>query len=128
MNKFVLFYSEKCKYSQEFLRLIQPTDLNELFIKISIHDKSIKLPPKLTSVPTIIVPNIPKPLTGKDVFEWLNYFMSQHERQDSVQERLNKQHNQNNYQQKEDERQISRWMKTAGQKSRFRISFTHERN
>ena len=27
-------------------------------MSISIHDKSIKLPPKLTSVPTIIVPNL----------------------------------------------------------------------
>ena len=67
MNKFVLFYSEQCQHSNEFLKIIQNTELNDLFVKISIHDKTITLPPKLTSVPTIIVPNINRPLTGNDV-------------------------------------------------------------
>ena len=71
MNKYILFFSEKCKFSQQFLNLIEPTPFNDLFVKISIHDPTITLPTKLKTVPTIIVPNINKPLEGDDVFAWI---------------------------------------------------------
>ena len=85
MNKYILFYSEQCQYSNEFLRIIRQTPLYNQFVKISIHDKSIKLPSKLKTVPTIVVPNISKPLTGDDVFSWLQSYTNHLEKEQSIQ-------------------------------------------
>ena len=71
MNKYILFFSEKCKYCQQFLNQLKQTKFYNLFVRISIHDSQIKLPPKLKTVPTIIVPTLQKPLEGNEVFSWL---------------------------------------------------------
>ena len=105
MNKFILFYSEQCQHSNEFIRMIQNTQLNELFVKISIHDKSITLPPKLTSVPTIIVPNINRPLTGNDVFSWLNQNISQFIKPQRIHQQLNQRQQQQQHPQQYQQQQ-----------------------
>ena len=107
MNKFILFYIEQCQHSNEFIRMIQNTQLNDLFVKISIHDKSITLPPKLKSVPTIIVPNINRPLTGNDVFSWLEQNVSQFIKPQRIHQQLNQRQQQRHPQQQHNQQQYN---------------------
>jgi hypothetical protein len=70
-NKYILFYSNFCSNSKEFITELYKTKYYELFMKVCVDKKNIKIPKQITSVPTIIVPNYPRPLTGGEAFFWL---------------------------------------------------------
>ena len=86
-NKYILFYSEQCHFSKEFLQtLYKYKDLYQKFIKVNVDDKRIKLPPYIREVPTIIVPNS----NGKNdlhvggkAFSWLNGLNQNEKRNDA---------------------------------------------
>lgn len=70
-NKYILFYSNFCSNSKEFITQLYKTKYYELFMKVCVDKKDIKIPKQITAVPTIIVPNYPRPLTGGEAFFWL---------------------------------------------------------
>ena len=74
-NNHVLFYSNKCLHSKEFLTLLlKDTKLNQNTTKVNIDNGNIKLPPYVKSVPSMIVNENNKPnlLVGSKIFEWFN--------------------------------------------------------
>jgi len=68
---YILFYSNKCKYCESLIDILKGKNLYHGFKTISI-DNNNNLPPYLTKVPTLIVPDINKPLEGKNAFMWVN--------------------------------------------------------
>ena len=68
----VLFYSKKCEFSNKILDLIHKNNLINKFKLVCIEEIDIKtLPPSITSVPTLIVPESKYPLVGQSAFEFL---------------------------------------------------------
>jgi hypothetical protein len=68
---YILFYSNKCKYCDSIIDILKAKNLYNGFKTISIDNNS-NLPPYITRVPTLIVPDINKPLEGKNAFMWIN--------------------------------------------------------
>ena len=74
-NNLVLFYSNKCIHSKEFLTLLHKDNtLNNQTTKVNVDNPNIKLPPYITSVPSLIINDNNKPnlLVGKKIFDWYN--------------------------------------------------------
>lgn len=74
MATFVLFYSDKCRHSNEFLQqLSKNPDLNGKFTKVNVSEPNARIPPYVKSVPTVLAPNNGKTdmLVGQTVFKWL---------------------------------------------------------
>ena len=68
----VLFYSKKCQFSNKILDLIHKNNIINKFKLVCIEEIDIKtLPPSITSVPTLIVPESKYPLVGQSAFEFL---------------------------------------------------------
>lgn len=66
----LLFYSLDCKHSKLILQKLQDENMINDFKLIDI--KKIKVLPKIiTSVPTIIVKDINRPLVGMHAFNWI---------------------------------------------------------
>ena len=70
-NSYVLFYSEKCPHSREFIQLINNSRFGGTFRKYCI-ERMAKVPNGIFEVPTIIVPGYNVPLSGDNVFKWFN--------------------------------------------------------
>ena len=72
-DSFVIFYSNYCSHSKEFLVGLKNlrNGLFEKFTKICV-DNNPSIPKAIKSVPTILVPNHEYPLTDNHVFNWLN--------------------------------------------------------
>ncbi len=70
-NSYVLFYSEKCPHSREFIQLINNSRYGSTFRKYCI-ERMAKVPNGIFEVPTIIVPGYNVPLSGDNVFKWFN--------------------------------------------------------
>ena len=68
-NAHVLFYSEKCPHSREFINLINRSRYGSMFRKYCI-ERMAKIPNGIFEVPTIIVPGYNVPLSGNNVFKW----------------------------------------------------------
>ena len=68
-NAHVLFYSNKCPHSREFINLIDNTRYGRMFRKYCI-ERMAKVPNGIFEVPTIIVPGYNVPLSGDNVFKW----------------------------------------------------------
>ena len=68
---YILFYSNKCKYCESMIDILKTKGLYQGFKLICIDDNK-NLPPYLTKVPTLIVPDVNKPLEGKNAFMWVN--------------------------------------------------------
>lgn len=71
----VLFYSNKCEHSKEFLILLhKDNSLNEQTTKVNVDNSNIKIPPYIKSVPSLIITENNKPslLVGSKIFEWYN--------------------------------------------------------
>lgn len=67
-----IFYSKYCQNCKDFLQELYKTeDLYAKFNKICVDGKK-NIPKQITSVPTIIVPQIQKPLVGEEAFFWLD--------------------------------------------------------
>ena len=74
-NNLVLFYSNKCIHSKEFLTLLhKDNNLNNQTTKVNVDNPNIKLPPYIKSVPSLIVNENNKPnlLVGSKIFDWYN--------------------------------------------------------
>lgn len=70
-NRHILFYSNHCVNSREFIQELYKTGLFNTFDKRCIDDPKTFIPKQITAVPTIIVPGYNQPLVGKNVFHWL---------------------------------------------------------
>tara|TARA_Y100001970_G_scaffold292772_1_gene435756 strand:- start:2859 stop:3563 length:705 start_codon:yes stop_codon:yes gene_type:complete len=68
-NQHVLFYSNNCPHSREFIQLINNSQFNYVFKRYCIEEMR-KIPNGIFEVPTIIVPGINWPLSGDNVFKW----------------------------------------------------------
>ena len=85
----VLFYSNKCIHSKEFLTLLhKDTNLNNLTTKVNVDNPNIKLPPYIKSVPSLIINENNKPnlLVGKKIFDWYNQKHKQNISNESIME------------------------------------------
>jgi hypothetical protein len=74
-SDYILFYSNKCLHSKEFLNLLyKDNELNQKFTKINIDNTNVKIPPYVKAVPTAIVTNNGEPslLVGSNIFKWYN--------------------------------------------------------
>lgn len=76
---FLVFYSNQCPHSKEFLHKLHEMDaqLYQAFKKICVDDNP-SIPSSISTVPTIIVPTHSHPLTDSAVFMWLNSMADQY--------------------------------------------------
>lgn len=82
-NQYILYYSNYCINCKEFLNiLVKNQPLYQKFNKLNISDSNSPKPPFLKAVPTILVPNVNIPLTGSDVFKWLEQQSTQRRKQE----------------------------------------------
>ncbi len=65
----ILFYSNNCKLSQEFLVLMKNEKLDKYFYFICIDNNKI---PQIKYTPTLIIKGIPTPYVASDAFVWLS--------------------------------------------------------
>lgn len=73
-NEYTLFYSDKCKYSIDFLNKIKSNkSIFNSMSKIEITKTNYKIPPYIKSVPSLIITSNGKSrlLVNKDLFQWL---------------------------------------------------------
>lgn len=85
----VLFYSNKCIHSKEFLNMLyKDTNLNNMTTKVNVDNPNIKLPPYVKSVPSLIINENNKPnlLVGKKIFDWYNQKHKQNISNESIME------------------------------------------
>lgn len=78
-NTFVVFYSNYCNHCKTFLTQLKQLNSNlfQQFTKICV-DNNPSVPKAIQSVPTIIVPSHPHPLTDSSVTMWLDTLASQY--------------------------------------------------
>ena len=67
----VLFYSKKCKFSDQLIKKINESKFSSEFKMINI-DNSDQVPDQIKVVPTIIDPEFKDLLEGKKAFDYLN--------------------------------------------------------
>ena len=67
----VLFYSKKCKFSNQIINKINESKFSSEFKMINI-DNSDQVPEQIKVVPTIIDPELKDLLEGKKAFDYLN--------------------------------------------------------
>ncbi len=70
----ICYYSNKCKWSEAFIKQLKPTPyFNEFaFICVDPSPNRPQLPSWLKKVPTIVVKGEPEPLTDGEVMNWLS--------------------------------------------------------
>ena len=69
--KFFVFYSNKCKFCDNLLKVIQNEKLMDQCQLICFETESEKIPDIITNVPTIIARNLTKPLVGLEAIKWI---------------------------------------------------------
>lgn len=83
----VLFYSNKCLHSKEFITLLhKDTNLNNQTTKVNVDNPNIKIPPYIKSVPSLIINENNKPnlLVGSKIFDWYNQRHKQNISKESI--------------------------------------------
>lgn len=70
MNHNILFYSDKCEHSMNFIRCLQNEKMLSDFKLINVLELK-EIPSMIENIPTIIVRNINVPLVGINAFRWL---------------------------------------------------------
>lgn len=70
METYILFYSNYCSNCKEFIQNLYKSSFFEKFKKVCV-DNNPRIPKEITSIPSIIVPRMMKPLTGTEAFHWL---------------------------------------------------------
>lgn len=70
-EQYILYYSNYCLNSKEFINILCKTSYYDKFKKINISAPNTARPGFLRHVPTIIVPGADRPLSGEEVFRWL---------------------------------------------------------
>lgn len=71
-NQYILFYSQYCQHSQDFITALKKTEYHDKFLKVCVDDRTYKIPPTITIVPAIVIPEYNEPLQGDDTFSWIN--------------------------------------------------------
>lgn len=66
----ILFYSDKCPYCHKLLVEIEKKNLMSGLKFVCVD--TVRAPPMITQVPTLIVPQCTKPLVGKEAFAWVS--------------------------------------------------------
>ena len=69
--KFYVFYSNQCTHSMKLVQLIQNEKLLDECNLILLETTLDKIPDFIKSVPTIVAPNLSKPLVGIETIEWI---------------------------------------------------------
>ena len=69
--KSYIFYSSQCMHSMKLINLIQTENLINEFNLIQLETNRDKIPSYIQSVPTIVAPNLSKPLIGKECINWI---------------------------------------------------------
>ena len=77
MESYILFYSNNCANCKEFVQQLYKSPFFEKFKKVCV-DNNPKVPEQITSIPTIIVPRMMKPLVGTEAFHWLRGMNQMH--------------------------------------------------
>ena len=70
MSKPTLFYSNRCRYSMEYINKIKKVGLYSNINLVSIEENRNNLPPSVKRVPTVIMND--NVLSGRDAFSWLD--------------------------------------------------------
>lgn len=83
-DKYILFYSQYCQHSQDFIVALQKTGYHDKFVKICVDDKKYKIPPSITAVPSIIIPEYNEPLQAADTFAWINSIIEKKSQTDTI--------------------------------------------
>ena len=92
---YILFYSNKCSYSESLMNILKSKGLIQEFKTICV-DNNKDLPSYLTKVPTLIVPNVNKPLEGKNAFMWINTVFNFNQETNNFNNKVNNNININN--------------------------------
>lgn len=69
----IIFYSSDCKFCYKLMSIMKNMNILQNF-KLICTDNNNNLPSNISTVPTLIVSNINKPLEGKEAFVWLNNY------------------------------------------------------
>jgi hypothetical protein len=67
----ILFYSKHCDTCRNLLILLQNENLLSAFKLMCVDEMLDKIPPQITTVPTMFVTNINRPLVAQETFEWI---------------------------------------------------------
>ena len=96
-DSFVVFYSNYCNHSKEFLIRLKnmKNGIYEKFTKICV-DNNGSIPAAIKSVPTILVPSHPYPLTDDSVMMWLDSMSNQYSSQQAPQMQMQMEEQVNN--------------------------------
>jgi hypothetical protein len=70
-SPYILFYSEKCETSQHLITLLYNEGLLGNFRKFSLEKDRQFFPKSIDRVPTLIAPEVPRPLVAQEAFQWL---------------------------------------------------------
>ena len=68
-NNNILFYSNKCKYCKDMIQLITKVDDINSYKLICIDNN--KNFPYIQRVPTLLIPDLEKPIVGVNAFNWI---------------------------------------------------------
>jgi len=69
--KFFVFYSSQCQFCDKLLKTIQNEKLVDQCQLVSFEQNPDKIPSFIENVPTIVAPNLSKPLVGVEAIEWI---------------------------------------------------------
>jgi hypothetical protein len=69
--KSYIFYSNNCVHSVNLIKLIESENLQNDFNLIELEKNKDKIPSYIKKVPTIIGPNLAKPLIGIECINWI---------------------------------------------------------
>jgi len=87
-SKHILFYSNNCPHSREFInQLYKNQPLYSKFIKVDVQTAKVNIPKCVNAVPAIIIktPRMkPQVYVGDEVFVWYNQFLSRIEKASSA--------------------------------------------
>ncbi len=70
----IIFYSNKCKYCLLLLEEFKKYELYNYFKLFCIDGKYNEIKGLITSVPTLLLEDVNKPLVKDEVFKWFNMF------------------------------------------------------
>jgi len=70
-NMNIIFYSRRCETCINLINILESEKLLNYFKLFCVDGRINDIPPQITMVPTVIVQNINKPMTGSEVFEWI---------------------------------------------------------
>lgn len=70
-SSYILFYSNQCKTCYLLVEMLKREDLFKYFNSLCVDDPQLVIPKNIDVVPTIIVPQCNKALSGNEIFHWI---------------------------------------------------------